>query len=228
MRRLFTFLSIIFSFAGIINSQIILTPNYGLKSHETLEIMKIETDSMGTVFFMNIENRIEGGTFCADKDITIIYPDGTRSKMTSSGGIPACPVTHKFKSIGEKLDFTLAFPPLKEGTEWIDLTENCSDNCFSFYGITLDSQLNRKINEAFAKADNSSPAEAMNSFIEILEEADKKDPGSEGLLYINIINLAKKAGDSAGAEQWYKRFKLSGAPRLAQYIKFLNDQGIRY
>jgi hypothetical protein len=214
-------------FSGLLNSQTIIAPNYALKSHETLEIMKIETDSDATVFFMSIENRIEGGTFCADKDITIIYPDGTRSKITSSSGIPVCPAVHKFKSIGEKLDFTLSVPPLREGSEWIDLTENCSDNCFSFYGITLDPELNRKIDEAFEKADNS-PTEAMTAFINILEETDKNDAGCEGLLYINIINLVKKTGDLSGAEKWYERFKLSGAPRLSQYLKFLNDQGIRY
>lgn len=64
----------------------------------------------------------------------------------------------------------------------------------------------------------------MVSFINIAEEVDKSKPGIEGLLYINIIKLAVETGDDAKAGEWYKKFKLSGTPRLLQYIKYLNDQ----
>ena len=209
-------------------SQIFLQPNFGLKSHETLVINKIELSSTGARFYMSIENRITNGSFCADKNIFIVYPDGTRSLLASSEGISVCPDAHKFKAPGEKLDFTLTFPPLKPGTEWIDLIEDCSDNCFSFYGITLDNELNRKIDEAFFLEENDEPVKAMINMIDLAEAIDKKDIGIEGFLYINIIRLAKVNGNEVKASQWYSRMKSSGAPRLQQYIKYLNDQGIRY
>ncbi len=172
-------------------SQSYIQPNYGLKSHETLIINKIEATANTTTIFLTIENRIPGGTFCADKNIYIFYPDGTNSKLISSNNIPVCPDSHKFKTPGEKLDFTLTFPPLKKGVEWIDLVEDCNDNCFHFYGVTLDNELNRKINDAFSMAENDDPLKAMISFIDILESADSKNTGIEGLLYVNIISSCK-------------------------------------
>ncbi|HUS86904.1 MAG TPA: hypothetical protein VMW76_06680, partial [Bacteroidales bacterium] len=40
--------------------QTIAKPNHSLKSHETLEINKIETTSKSTVFYMSVENRTTG------------------------------------------------------------------------------------------------------------------------------------------------------------------------
>jgi hypothetical protein len=209
-------------------SQSFIQPNFGLKSHETLVIKKIEATIKATTFSMTIENRIQGGKFCADKNIYMVYPDGTHSKLTSSSGIPVCPDTYKFKTIGEKLDFTLTFPPLKQGTAWVDLIEECSDNCFYFYGITLDNSLNVKIDAAFSLAENDETTKSLISFIDIVEENDSKNLGVEGLLYINIIRLAKGTGNSTQASDWYKKLKASEAPRLSDYIKYLNDQGIKY
>ena len=209
-------------------SQTFLQTNFGLKSHETLLINKIELSSSGVRFYMSIENRITNGSFCADKNIYIVYPSGTRSLLSSSEGIPVCPDVHKFNAPGEKLDFILTFPPLKPGTKWIDLIEDCPDNCFSFYGITLDNDLNRKIDEAFYLEENDEPVKAMITLIDLAEDADKQDLGIEGSLYINIIRLARLNGNDVKAKQWYARMKSSEAPRLQQYIKYLNDQGIKY
>lgn len=215
-------------FAGSLKSQTIINPNYSLKSHETLNIIKIEARSEAMLFYMSIENKIDKGTFCADKNIYIIYPDGKRSKLEASSGIPVCPDTYQFKKPGEKLEFVLTFPPLKKGTEWIDLVEECSDNCFSFYGVSLNNEMNKRIDDAFTLAENDEPLKAMGSFISIAEDVDKSNPGIEGLLYINIIKLAVATGDEAKAGEWYKKFKLSEAPRLSEYLKYLNDQGIKF
>ncbi len=212
----------------IIFSQLIIQPNYALKSHETLEITKVEITPDETVLYLTIENRIEGSNFCADKNIYLIYPDGTRSKLTSSNGIPVCPETYKFKTIREKFDFVLTFPPLKQGPEWVDLIEDCIDNCFSFYGVTLDSELNKKIDDAFVLAEKKEPGKALIIFINLAEANDNKNLGIEGLLYINIIKLARETGNSVIANEWYSRLKSSGAPRLPLYIKHLNSQGITY
>lgn len=209
-------------------AQVILHPNFGLKSHETLTVNRIETTAQMTVFYMTIENRIEGGKFCADKNIYIIYPDGKRNKLTSSSAIPVCPDVYEFKTIGEKLDFTLSFPPVRKGIKWIDLIEDCSDNCFSIYGIVLDSDLNRKIDEAYLKSSKIKAADAVKFFKTILDETERENMGSEGMLYLNIITLSKEAGDESETKGWYKKLLSSDCPRLSQYVKYLNDKGIKY
>ena len=213
---------------GFLHSQTFINPNYSLKSHETLNIIKVEAKPEATFFYMSLENRIPNGTFCADKNIYLVYPDGKKNRLESSSGIPVCPDTYKFKAPGEKLEFMLTFPPLKPGTKWIDLIEDCNDNCFSFYGITLDNDLNNRIDAAFSFGENDEAARALIGFISIAEEIDKNNLGIEGLIFINIIKLSVETGDEKKAEEWYKKFKLSDAPRLSEYIKYLNDQGIKY
>jgi hypothetical protein len=220
-------------FMGILNifsfSQIITRPNFALKSPETLKILKVEITTAKTIVSLSVENlRTEGGSFCADRNIYILYPDGKKSKLLSSSGIPVCPDTYRFKYIGEKLDFTLSFPPIESGTEWVDLIEECNENCFFFYGISLDPDLNRQIDEAFTLAEGNEPEKALDSFISLVEKTDSKNLGTEGLLYINIITLAKETGNVMREKEWYKRFLSSGAPRLSHYIKFLNDKGIKF
>jgi hypothetical protein len=213
---------------GYLYSQTINRPNVGLRSHETLEISKVEITPQSTMIFLSIENRITGGYFCADKNIFIIYPDGTRSKLTASEGIPVCPESYKFKTIGEKLDFVLTFPPLKQDTQWIDLIEDCTENCFLFYGISLNNELNKKIDDASILAENEEPAKALISFIKIFDSISSKNSGVKGLIYINIIKLAKETGNISKAAEWYKKLESSGIPRCELYIKHLNSQGIIY
>jgi hypothetical protein len=212
-----------------ISSQAYNQPNAALKSHETLVISKVGINSKTTTIYLSVENRRnEGGNFCADKNIYLIYPDGSRLKLTKANNIPRCPDTYNFKSVGEKLQFTLEFPPLKPGTKWFDLIEDCNSNCFWFYGVTLDNELNKKLDEAFDLASKGQPADNINLFKDILDTIDNQDLGIEGLLYINIINAAVDNADKVGAAVWYKRMAASKAPRLNQYLKYLNDRGIKY
>jgi len=48
------------------------------------------------------------------------------------------------------------------------------------------------------------------------------------LLYINIINATVEEEDNVNTIVWYKRLALSNAPGLSQYLKYLNDKGIKY
>ena len=194
-------------------SQTILIPNSALKSHETLDIKKIVISERKTEIYLEVENKITGGNFCADRNIFIIYPDGTRSLLNSSVGIPVCPDAYYFKTIGEKLSFVLTFSPIKKGTVSIDLIEECSDNCFSFYGIILDPGLNKQIDNAFEEAENDQPAKALVSFIKIAEEAGNRNKGAEGLLFLNIIKLAKETGNNVKAAEYYKKLESYGNTR---------------
>lgn len=216
-------------YSGNVYSQVIDKPNYALKSHETLEISKVDITPKATLIYFTVENkRSEGGSFCADKNIYIIYPDGSRLNLTHAHDIPVCPDTYKFKSVGEKLQFTLEFPPLKPGTKWIDIIENCTSNCFWFYGVTLDNELNKRLDEAFSLASKEQPAGNIILFKNILDDIDSQNLGIEGLLYINIINAAAEDKDQINMAVWYKRMLSSHAPRLSEYIKYLNDRGIKY
>lgn len=208
--------------------QTIYKPNIALKSHETLELTKVEMNSKAATVFLSVENRITGGYFCADKNIFLIYPDGTRSRLTSSKGIPVCPETYKFKTIGEKLYFELTFPGFKQDLRWVDLVEDCSDNCISLFGICLDNDLNKKIDAASVLAEKKEPAQALISFIKIADIIDNRDSGIEGMIYVNIIMLAKETGNELKAAEWYKKLKSSAIPRCDSYIKHLNSQGIIY
>lgn len=209
-------------------SQTTVKPNFGLKSHETLDIYRIETTAEKTVVYFTIENRIEKGSFCADKNIFLIDPAGKRMKLTKASGIPVCPETYNFNAMGEKLQFTLEFPSLKGGTKWIDIVEECASNCFWFYGVTLDIELNKRLDEAFSIASSGKPAENIVIFSSLLESIGNQNPGIEGLLYINIINSAAEDGDNINAKMWYNRLTDSKAPRLNYYIKYLNDRKIKY
>lgn len=202
------------------------SPNAALKSHETLEIIKIVISDDKSEIFLKVENRITGGNFCADKNIYIVYPDRTRILLTASNGIPVCPDTHKFKTIGEQLEFVLTFPPLRKGTASIDLIEDCQANCFSFYGIILDNDLNGKINEAYKYAANDEPAMSLMAFLKIADEY--KNGGVLGLLYLNIIRLSVGTGNKVKAAEWYKKLEASGLPETALYINHLNTLGIKY
>lgn len=215
-------------FIGVLNSQTLINPNYSLKSHETLRIIKIELKPEAAIFYMSIENRIENGTFCADRNISLIYPDGKKSSLTSASDIPVCPDTYVFKSPGEKLDFVLTFPPVSKGVEWVDLVEECNENCFSFYGIALDADLNERIDNAFRLAENEETSKALASFVALADELNATNHGIVGLLYINIIKLSALSGDYKKAGEWYRKFKSSDIPRVEAYLKHLNDQGIRY
>jgi hypothetical protein len=211
-----------------LHSQAFERPNSALKSHETLEIRKIEITPEKTIISLSVENRIVGGQFCADRNIYMLDPEGNKLLLRRSSGIPVCPDSYKFKSIGEQLQFTLEFPALKPGTKWIDIIEDCTSNCFWFYGVTLDNDLNKRLDDAFVIASNKKGADNIILFGNILNEIDSQNLGIEGLLYLNIINAAVEEADNVNAAVWYKRLAASHAPRVNQYLKYLNDKGIKY
>ena len=209
-------------------SQTIERPNFALKSHETLEIKKIETTSSSANFYMSVENRATGGYFCADRNTFIIYPGGERVRLISSSGIPVCPDTYKFRLTGEKLDFILTFPPLKPGPEWIDLVEDCQEYCYSFYRVIIDGGINAQIEDAYSPAERGEPSLALDRFIKMARETGSDNMGFGGLLYLNIIKLAEEAGNKKVASEWYSRLVSSEIPDLEHFIEHLNAQGIKY
>jgi len=208
-------------------SQTIVKPNYGLKSHETLNIDKVEITRDKTTVNLTIENRIENGSFCADRNIYIITPDGTRLKLLKSSGIPRCPESYKFSKPGEKLSFSLVFPTLGTEPPYVDIKEECSDNCFSFYGVVLDEYINSRLDEAFSMAERGESVKAMNKFIGIDSVTAKKN-GIRALVYYNIVKLANETGNTVTAGEWYKKLYSMRSAGGKIYIEQLNLNGIKF
>jgi hypothetical protein len=211
-----------------IHAQTFDKPNYALRSHETMEIRKIELTPEKTIVTLSIENRIAGGTFCADRNIFLTDPAGEKLKLRKASGIPVCPDSYKFKNIGEKLQFTLEFPPMPKSVKWIDVTEECADNCFSLYGVVLNSELNGRLDKAVSLAEKSDYKGAIASYSAILTNLPAADEGIKGALYTDIITLLVRTGDRTGAAEWYKKMVTSNAPRLDLYIANLNSRGIKF
>ncbi|HKJ80726.1 MAG TPA: hypothetical protein VJ954_01780 [Ignavibacteriaceae bacterium] len=226
-KRIVTILFVLLP-GSIVFPQSYIHPNVGLKSHKTLEILKIESTPENTTIFFSIENRIAGGAFCADRNIYIIYPDGTRLPVVSSKGIPRCPDSYKFKKIGEKLNFTLTFPALQPGTGWIDIKEDCSDNCFSFYGVLLNNALNARIDEAVSLVDKGEVDTAIGLYKSIIETAEPTGNGITGSLYADLISLLVNKGYTAMAKDYYNRLVNSSVPAKQLYVQNLGSRGIKF
>lgn len=191
-------------------------------------ISGVELSTDKTVINVSLENKITGGYFCADRNIYIVYPDGNRVKLTNASGIPHCPDSYKFKSVGEKLNFILIFPPLKAGTGWFDLIEDCDDNCFSVHGILLDNNLTQKINEAVDHAEKGENNTAIGLYRDLIEKTGRDKAGITGSLYSDLITLLTLQGYTSMAADWYKKLIDSDLPGKQLYIENLNARGIKY
>jgi hypothetical protein len=211
-----------------LGAQVFDSPAIGLKSHPTMEITKIERQEDKTLVYVSVENRINGGTFCADKNIFIIQPDGSKLKLEKVSGIPNCPATHKFKKIGEVLDFTLIFPVLEPGTGWFNLIEECSDNCFSVYGILLNNEFTARIDMASSYIDKGQVDTAISLYQSMINDASVREAGIVGSLYNDLITLLASKGYSANAAEWYRKLASSDIPQKDLYLNNLNFRGIKY
>jgi hypothetical protein len=174
-------------------AQTIFEPHYALKTPVTLNIISLEMTTRATVINLSVENRVEGGYFCADENSFIVTPDGKRLRLTGSTGIPACPDLYRFSSAGEVLYFTLRFPPLPENTSWFDLVEECGENCFSVLGIATEPALNDKMNECYRAVDSGDNKRAIALFEEIVPLLESENHALTGSVYLTIISLSEES-----------------------------------
>ena len=109
-------------------------------------------------------------------------------------GIPACPDQHRFKSIGEVLDFSLVFPAIPDEIKYIDLLEGCEDACVSVKYILLDEEMNNRINEGFNLYELGRLAASLQVFEDIMEaEYDNYSPVF-GTLYLYMMSIQLRTG----------------------------------
>lgn len=222
--------ALIFFQAGLIQvySQVYDFPATGLKSHPTMEISRVEVKPGKTIFYISIENRRIGGTFCVDKNTSAKLPDGSVIKLEKASGIPRCPDIYKFKKQGEILDFSLEFPSIPADAGWINLIEECSDNCFSFYGILLNDSFSRAIDNAISYVDRGQTDTAIGMYQKLISQAGEGQKGVLGSLYADLITLLTSKGYTTNAADWYRKLSDSDIPSKELYLQNLNFRGIKY
>lgn len=208
-------------------AQTIVNPNYGLKSPRSAGLVKVTFAEGSTEVEVSITSEIDNAWFCIDRNTYIIRPDGMRLKLTGLKGLPYCPATHRFSKPGEKVTVTMTFPPTGL-VPWFSIVEECGEGCLSFRGVVTDSDLNRRLDDAYALADRGEEAAAYGIFEQLLTVSDSLNIGIEGALFSTLVTLDHKSGRTMAARRWYERMLLSGAPDLGLYLESLRAQGIEF
>lgn len=227
MKRMILFMWLIAT-SLLLYSQAFINPAYGLLTPETMKVAGVELAGGKLVVSLTLENRIPGGYFCADRNTYAVLPDGSRLKLERSEGIPACPDIYRFKRVGETIAFRLYFSRPAQLPDWFNLIEDCEDNCFSVYGITLDNSLNEEIEKAYSLAEAGQPAEAGRLFREILVSLEGRRHAIEGSLYSNIIIMCLREGNEAEAATWYRKMVEASPHELERYLFNLSSRGIKW
>lgn len=200
MKNIFlTFVSVIISVTLV--SQNITKPNFAIATHPIV-IDNIHISDSLIDITLTIQNQIEGGEFCANEVMYLLeFKNETKTYLTKASGIPVCPATHKFETIGEKLTFKLEFMAFDEIPKYINIVEDCDENCFSIYGVIIDEKMNEDINQAFGffKSDN------LDFALSLFRTAARENPDYPfAMLYGNIIEIYALKEDYEKASQWFK------------------------
>jgi len=186
---------------GTLSAQSIFSPNYALKSPITVEILSIETVADFTTVNLSIENQLDEGYFCIDRNTYITTDKGERLKLSSLTGLPFCPENYRFTHKGEIKFFKMKFPAIGMNTAWIDLIEECGANCLSIYGLSLDLSLNAELNICFMDIEKGRIDDAVEKFEAL--RIKLKDSGNPilGSIYLNLISLYEETGESQKANE---------------------------
>lgn len=227
MKKILTYSAILLLLMPQAFAQSVHSPNYGLKSPLTAEIISVDFNPENTVIVMTLTSDINNAFFCIDRNTFLTGPDGMRYRLQDLKGLPYCPRTYKFKSPGETTTFTLTFPPTGF-LSWFSVVEECMGGCLSFRGVTTDPEINRRLDEAYALADRGENIAAYRIFEDLVSELDTSDLGIEGSLYSNLILLDRKMGRNESARKWYDRMMTSDTPDLGLYLENLKREGIDY
>ena len=209
------------------SAQSVLSPNYGLKSPLTAEIVSVDFNDDATIVWMTIMSDINNAFFCIDKNTFLVRPDGMKLKMTGLKGLPYCPATYKFKRPGEKAAFSLTFPATGM-LPWFSIIEDCLGGCLSFRGIVTDKELNTQLNEAYSLSVDGNSMAAYRIYEDIINRTDSLNLGIEGSVYSALILLDRNMGRPESARKWYTRMIISDTPDLKLYLENLKRQGAEY
>ena len=207
-------LALIFGFCMFfsVKAQKIPAPNYVLKSHPTLEILKVERNESGLIFYMSIQNELStGGSFCIDRNTFLIVP-GKKLKLKKTEGIPECPENFNFEYPGQHLEFQLFFPELDKDIRIFDIREDCTSNCFWFSGVVVDENLNNKLDAAFLDYENGFLLQALSEYKQIYTSVDKELPSIAALCIFYMSGIEKELKNFVEYKKWKEKLGEMNSP----------------
>lgn len=216
---------IMLPFQGI--AQVFEHPNYSLTSHPTLTIESVERWEDRMVLNLSIKNERFSGSFCIDSNTVLVNSlGGEEYPLLSLEGLPYCPREYRFKSIGERIYFSLVFPALPDGIRYIDLIENCEANCVNIKYILLDEDLNARINEGFRLYEIGRPRTALQVFEDIMRtDYDGLSPVF-GTVYLYLISIHYDLGSSKDARSVFRELQESSIIGKEEFLKAARETGI--
>ncbi len=231
MRKIVLIAFILANFLPRVNGQyrVVENPAIVQQSHPELKIEKISfyTDSIVVRFFI-LNKLSEGGWFCADRNTYIEDPDSfKRLRAIGKSGIPWCPSAHGFTEVGEKLHFSLTFPPVPGDPETLNIIEVCEKSCFELRGIILSKKLNhdlRLFDEAMRFYAENNHAKALVLFGEIVEEIPPKPTHVYGYSFYNLARICWEIGERETAKEWMRQLELSGLPNSQYFLRNLEQE----
>jgi tetratricopeptide (TPR) repeat protein len=184
-----------------LSSQVITKPNFALATHPIVVDEISFSDSL-IIVTLTVQNQIEDGEFCANEIMYLMeLKNENKTYLVKTSGIPTCPTAYKFETIGEKLTFTMEFPAFNELPKYINIVEDCDENCFSIYGVIIDEKMNEDINQAYGYFKSENLDFALASF----RTAARENPGYPfAFLYGNIIEIYALQENYEKAKQWYQ------------------------
>jgi hypothetical protein len=208
-------------------AQIYDKPILSLTSHPTLDIMSVEKWEDQTVVNIRVKNQRISGSFCFDKETFLLNSLGSEEwKLTSMDGIPACPDQHRFKSIGEVLDFSLVFPAIPDEVKYIDLFEGCEDACVSVKYILLDEEMNNRINEGFNLYEIGRLSASLQVFEDIMEAGYDNYSPVFGTLYLYMMSIHYELGQSKEVRRIFNELQESTIIGKDEFIETARDTGL--
>jgi len=185
-----------------VQSQTIIKPNFGIKSHEVLNIDSIVSNELNTTVFITAKVPETGSQFCVNKNTYLRnVGSGLKYNMIKARNVSLCPNSKVYKNAGEKFIFELVFPKMDTSLKYIDLIEDCNDACFYFKGIILDINFNKEIEEAYLSYSKNSSL-ALEKFKLLISEHPEY---MFGFAYINIIKILAEKNEMKQAHDWYMK-----------------------
>ncbi|MFC2098645.1 tetratricopeptide repeat protein [Bacteroidota bacterium] len=210
-----------------LSAQVYEQPNYSLTSHPTLDIISVERWEDQMVLTLSLKNERYSGTFCIDSNTVLRNSLGKDEyKLVSMEGIPACPEIYRFKSIGERKTIILEFNAIPDDVKYIDLIENCDDNCVSIYYILLDEELNSRLNEGIHLYELGKSNASLQVFQDLMKaEYDDFSPVF-GTVYLYLISIHYEMGNSKDARDAFQALKESNIVGRDEFIETARETGI--
>lgn len=195
------FLCLFFLFVTIVQAQVISKPNFAFASHPMI-IDEISFSSNQMMIKLTIQNQVNGGNFCVDKNIYVKDAlTNTKLQILHSEDIPVCPDTYHFKWVGENLSFKLYFPKPSENLKYIDIVENCNENCFSIKGVILDTEMNKNIDLAFEQYEKEDFKSSKTTMLKLINDYPDY---AYGFLHFNLIQVLWVLEDFDKAREHYQ------------------------